>query len=749
MNHKPLSALATEVGPARRGTLFTAWVTSCSLALASAAAPTYNIATLGLYDSDHTRFDGYQYSVPTQLNSAGQVTGYSYLYNGGFYDSGRSAWFYDGATTIDVGLTGPEHTRADGYKYSGIQSFNEAGQLLGFSQRFNGGSDDLGLSYWVSNGATTIDIGLTDGEHTRNDGYKYTDAIILTQAGQVFGESNRYDGSTYMGQTAWLYDGSTTKDVGLVDPEHTSDNGFKSSSPYQMNSAGQVTGFANRYNGLDYFGQSVWLYDGSTTTDIGLVGPEHTNYLGYKYSQLVRMTEAGRVSGYAYRYNGGSDFLGYSAWLYDGTTTHDIGLAGPEYTRDDGYKESSPTYTNEAGQVAGSAVRYNGTDYRGLSTWLYDGATTKVVGLVGPEHTRDDGYKYSHPSYLNEAGRVTGSSERYNGGSAYLGQSAWLYDGTTTLDIGLTGPEHTRDDGYKFNVPSLLNEAGQVAGVAYRYNGGSADLGQSAWLYDGTTTKDIGLTGPEHTRDDGYKSSWLQLVNEGGQVLGSSTRYASGHFDLGTSVWLYDGTTTHDIGLTGPAYTRDDGFEQSIPGQLNGAGQVIGTTSRYNGGAAEMGQDAWFYDPVLDQTFALQLSTRSDGYALSYANYFGEDGLVLGSYELFDALDDDLGLRAYSFTVSDGLHDLGPLVNGGLAGNGWEWLANAYLANNMGLILGVGKLTSQPDGQAVYLLRPAVPEPSGALLLLLGIGGLSSHRRRRAPPTCHRRFLWKLCHDLC
>ena len=30
------------------------------------------------------------------------------------YQSGYSAWLYDGATTINIGLTGTEHTRNDG-----------------------------------------------------------------------------------------------------------------------------------------------------------------------------------------------------------------------------------------------------------------------------------------------------------------------------------------------------------------------------------------------------------------------------------------------------------------------------------------------------------------------------------------------------------------------------------------------------------------------------------------------------------
>ena len=64
------------------------------------------------------------------------------------------------------------------------------------------------------------------------------------------------------------------------------------------------------------------------------------------------------------------------------------------------------------------------------------------------------------------------------------------------VPLGLAGLEHTRDDGAKTSISTYLNDAGQVVGYENRYNGGSAELGQSAWLYDGLVTRNIGLTGP-------------------------------------------------------------------------------------------------------------------------------------------------------------------------------------------------------------------------------------------------------------
>jgi hypothetical protein len=175
---------------------------------------------------------------------------------------------------------------------------------------------------------------------------------------------------------------------------------------------------------------------------------------------------------------------------------------------------------------------------------------------------------------------------------------------------------------------------------------------------------------------------------------------------LGSSAWLYDGAFSVSIGLNGDAYIRTDGFSSNSVVDLNGTGQVIGYASRWNGGSTYLGQDAWHYDPVQNQTIPLQLSVRSDGYAYSNTEYLGEDGLVVGTYQLFDSADNDLGKRAFSFTVDNGLHDLGSLVDLGLPANDWDFLADAIRANALGQIIGHGKPTSQSDGQMAYLLTP-------------------------------------------
>ena len=288
--------------------------------------------------------------------------------------------------------------------------------------------------------------------------------------------------------------------------------------------------------------------------------------------------------------------MGVTLWRYDGTTRILLGLAGPGYTRNDGYKNTTGGRLNEAGQAIGRSDRFSGAANMGATAWLYDGGTTIGIGLIGAEHTRNDGYVFSDSRFLTEAGQVVGLSNRFNGGSADLGQSVWFYNGTNTIDIGLTGSEQTKSNGYKYSAIEKYNDLGQVIGSSYRYNGGSADLGQSAWFYNGATTINVGLVDSEHSKSGGYKFSRSFQLNEGGQVLGYSNRYNGGSTDMGLTTWLHNGATTSVIGLTGSEYTKADGYKYSWAYELNDSGRAKGFSYRYNGGSSWLGQSAWIYD---------------------------------------------------------------------------------------------------------------------------------------------------------
>lgn len=578
-------------------------------------------------------------------------------------------------------------------------------------------------------------IGLQGSEYTRNDGYAHSTAWQFNSSGQVIGRTMRFSGDSQFGNSTWLYDGANTYEIGLAGVEHTHSSGLHNIYPERLNNSGHVVGRSIRYNGGAFVrGTSVWFYDGLNTINIGLSDEAHTESNGARFSRVFELNDAGHVSGLSDRYNGNVDH-GQTAWRHYAGVTIDIGLSDDEHTKSSGYRWSSTSGgdLNARGDVIGYSDRYVGG--LGRTAWIYNGLSNVKIGLFGPEHVDSSGKWWSDANSLNDTGQVVGRSRRYIGG-AELGFSAWHFDGVSTLEIGLTSPEHTRNDGYRFGDARLINNYGKVVGGSERFNGGSVSLGINAWLYNGTSTVAIGLTDTAFTRLDGYKSSTAAWLNQAGQVSGRSERFLGQANSMGRSTWYSDGVSSIEIGLIDGDNVRSDGFRFSSPLTMNELGQIAGYSERYRNDGSIAGQDAWFYDPVSSQTIALSLSSRSDGYAYSNVHYLSDHGIVLGSYTLFDESDVELGNRAFYFSTAEGLHDLGSLVAGGLPANGWDWLADTFRGNSNRQIVGHGKLSSQSGGQSVYLLTQSIPEPTAAFLALIAVMFQSISVLARLRPRC-------------
>lgn len=104
-----------------------------------------------------------------------------------------------------------------------------------------------------------------------------------------------------------------------------------------------------------------------------------------------------------------------------------------------------------------------------------------------------------------------------------------------------------------------------------------------------------------------------------------------------------------------------------------------------------------------------------------------------GSYELFDAMSNDLGSRAFAWSISGGFIDLGNSVFGGLGPNGWGSLNTNSDMLPDGSLVGVGLLSDMTTDQMGYLLV-AVPEVStvvsASCLVCIGIATWWLFRQR-------------------
>ena len=627
-----------------------------------------------------------------------------------------------------TGLTDIEHTRSDGYRYSNAYSYNNAGQILGYSDRFLDAAS-MGRTTWLYSDGTATNIGLIGSNYTRSDGYRYSYSQFLNNSGFAAGYSRRYSGLTDLGYDSWLYNGSNSIVIGLTGNQNTRSDGYRQNLPQNLTQSGKVLGYAIRYNGgTSPLGESAWIYNGASTIEVGLSGTEHTSSTGVRDTFGSSINEAGQAIGVTFRYNGGSTDLGQSAWFYNGSSTVKLGYTDSTHTRYDGYRYSSVFKMNESGQVIGTSKRFSFSPQNfGQTAWLYDSGSTIKLGITDSTHTRYDGYQFSQVNDLNEAGQVLGNSYSYpNPTKSWVqGETTWLYSNGSTKKIGLYGDGYTDIDGRNWNFGALVNESGQAFGTATRYDGTStSDLGRTTWMYSDGNTTEISLRGTEFTTNTGYIWSNGTDLNDAGQMIGQSRRYNGGTIQLGEGAWFYSDGITKEIGLEGAIFTRSDNYQFNTAQILNVAGQVAGYAERYAGSTA-IGQSAWLYDMSIDQTYSMDLSIRSDGYAYSRILYLGDDGLALGYYELFGADDSMLGIRAFSFTSTDGPIDLGRLIIGGIDSTDWQYLANAVRADNTGQIFGYGLLDDMSGGQMSYLLSPQiVPIPPVVYLFSSGLLGL-------------------------
>lgn len=778
------------------------------------------ITRLGLFDGpgggEYTHADGYQYSFATQINDSGYVVGNSARFNGsssagyalwvasiyigtthrvGLYDAahtgplnfqssqfnldssqylighsiryslgtavGVTQWMANALTGVThrMGLYDTEHTSDTGSTDT-IKTFaTSTGYATGTTARYTGGTDQ-GVSTWLFNMATgsTSRIGFYDSTHTSSAGYRSSDIIGINDSGIAAGHSTRYNGTSNLGQAAWVASAITgvTTRVGLVDAMYTRADGFQNSVSIHLTQSGYLVGASERFNGSTSFGGRIWVAnqaDNWTPTIIGLYdsggGNEHTNSNGRAnnshYTGLI--TESGYVAGLALRYNGGTTELGRSAWIASAVTgtTHRLGFTGAEHTRADGYQYNATSYLTNSGYAVGLAERYNnGATLLGYSTWISSAAsgwTTTGIGFVDSMHTRSDGVRNTGLSHLSESGYAFGSSTRYNGGGASLGQSAWVASAITgvTTRVGLYdkdgGNEFTRNDGFQ-NTTSVQFANELTAGTSTRYNGGSASAGNVAWVADGITlqTHRLGFNTSEYTSANATQtqSSSITTLKKTGYVSGISERY-TGTSSNGRSIWVAsaaDNWNTVKIGITDSVHSGANGYQFSAINGLTDSGYAWGYSTRYNGDSTQDGRTAWVYSISDDLQVNFELSVRaSDGYAYSNVIGVSENGLAYGSYVEFDLSGNDLGDRAFIWTQIYGIIKLSEELSDALDLYGWDNLINNVDADPSGFFVGYGTMDNHPLTSSVYLAF-AAPEPSRAILILLGGAAIMLRRRR-------------------
>src|SRR5262249_304241 len=135
-----------------------------------------------------------------------------------------------------------------------------------------------------------------------------------------------------------------------------------------------------------------------------------------------------------------------------GTSNIQIGLYGAEYTSPSGDNDSYPftpdnLYFNKKGNIFGLTSRFSGGQAAGQNLWCYTGSSTVRIGLTDADHTDNinNGSQWSDLWRVNDSGMAIGTSSQYRNGG--YGLSAWFFNGTSTIQVGLVDEDHTFADG--------------------------------------------------------------------------------------------------------------------------------------------------------------------------------------------------------------------------------------------------------------------------------------------------------------
>jgi hypothetical protein len=562
-----------------------------------------------------------------------------------------------------LGLLGAEHTGTGGFRNSDVFFMAANGTIGGVSYRYSG-PDHIGQDAWIWNGTSTVPIGLSGPLYTRSDGFRVNFPQYSNASGHVAGTSGIViePNPDFAGFHAWAWDGVATHQIGLVGGAHSADadpSGPAYLSVFGMDAAGRVLGNSARYNHATQQtnGADVWIWNGSATQSIALAGPEHTGTQGYRFSYGYMMGDSGKAVGGSQRIIDESTSNGNDTWFWNGTTTQQIGLFGPGYISPTGLQQSSPTLFEDTLKVAGESFRIDAAGVLlGRAAWVWNGTTTQRVGLTDAVHTSGTGHQVSSPQLLNSLGHAAGSSIRYTGTNQINGSDAWVWNGTSSVQVGLVGGHFTGLFGFQNSGTLYMTDSGQVTGLSSVIFGVDEFVGTAYWVWNGSTTQPLGLSGPFYADLGGIPGQEIVFHLSNGMVAGTSNRWNSAGLGLGKDAWVWNGTATEQVGLFGATHT---GSPAGVPGhreiaisQGNDAGQFAGVSKRYHPTTGqENGENVWLWNAGTTQQIGLTsaLHTGSDGYQRSGIDAMGSGGHVVGWSKRIALVNDEVDEDAWLF----------------------------------------------------------------------------------------------------
>ena len=231
-----------------------------------------------------------------------------------------------------------------------------------------------------------------------------------------------------------------------------------------------------------------------------------------------------------------------------------------------------------------------------------------------------------------------------------------------------------------------------VIGTSVQF-GSLGSQGQSVWLWDGTALHRVGLVGPEYTFPNRHRSTEPYVYEPDGFLGGSSEapdRAGNGR----STTWVYHNGVTTRVGLYDARRRRasDDWYHSGLQA-ISPAGDAIGLSYRFD---APTIYSAWYYDHATGVTIPIPFPDSERRLVSSTAEAFTPDGGVIGTYTWVEG--ENTHTYGFWWSPTEGLYRLDELIDGGIEASPWASITDGFtaaaLADGSQLIVAQGALRS-------------------------------------------------------
>lgn len=528
------------------------------------------------------------------------------------------------------------------------------------------------------------------------------------------------------GQTAWAYDGTGLTQIGFSTGQYITSSNYTYSAPGYQTASGALTGYSRTFGTTGIAnGQDAWVYSGGTTTLI-----PHLPTSGLTYNSASASRRSGYVSGTSMT----SQFYSPTstdrhAWVYNGSTTTELGIYDATHTAS-GSRHDSYASAPVGNYIRGNSTRFaGGTTNLGSTPWIHNAATgiTTAVGYTGGAYTSGNRQQSAVTAVTASGLSVGYSSYAWDGISTWLGSTAWSRSEAGAMTpLSLPGNKYLDPSGNRVERAVAVNASGLVAGysMADWSTANTSFTSADAWLHSGGALQTIPL--PNTSFTNGYTTRMIPSgVNDAGDVAGAVYRYTP-TAGLGAVPWVYHDGSIYQTGLFDADHTNPVGKTQQGVVLIGDSGVVAGTAYKYDSNGSIAGYDGWIFDPVSHTTSALTLSNRLSGSV--YPMFITPEGWVGGFFDNY-ITDTQTNSQAFLWSPDTGLLDFNALLPGGLAAAGIDRVNFVSWVTPGGDIYATVTNTDGSASAAVF--QAYVPEPT-TLTLLAGVMIMGLQRRQRS-----------------